>query len=198
MVDVVGVAFAVVDAHHLAHDLDEIVGRENAHGDVGLQAETLVDLVTANLAQVVTPEVEEQAVEQRPRVVGVGRVARAQTAVELEERLLGVARRVLVQRGLYVVVVAALVDALEQLQDLFVGALGHRGELGHNARQGAQQRGDRDLALAVNLHRHDVAAAGFEFEPRTAGGDELAHAQLAATRRVFVDGEVHAWRAHQL
>ena len=168
MVDVVGVAFAVVDAHHLAHDLDEIVGRENAHGDVGLQPETLVDLVSTNLAQVVTPEVEEQAVEQRARVVGVGRVARAQAAVELEQRLLGVARRVLVQRGLYVMVVAALVDAVEQLQDLFVGALGHRGELGHDAWQGAQQRGHRDLALAVDLHRHDVAAAGLELEPGAA------------------------------
>ena len=77
VIDVVGRAFPVVDAHHFAHDLDQVVGRENAHGDVRLQTETFVDLVAADLAQVVSAEIEEQAIEQAARVIRVGRIARA-------------------------------------------------------------------------------------------------------------------------
>jgi len=64
MIDVISSAFTVIDTHHLAHDLDEIVGRQNAGHDGGIEAEAFVDLVAANFAQVVTAEVEEQRIEQ--------------------------------------------------------------------------------------------------------------------------------------
>ena len=86
--------------------------------------EPLVDLVAADLAQVVAAEVEEQRVQQRARVVRVGRVARAQAAVELEQRLLGVAGRVLVERRLHEAVVACPRRLpSNSAQDLLVGAL---------------------------------------------------------------------------
>src|SRR5437588_837391 len=125
-------------------------------------------------------------------------VAGSEAAIKLEQRLLRGRRRVLVEGCLDEAMVAALVDTFEQLQNLIVRAFGDRGELRHDPRQGAQQRGYRDLALAIDLDRHDVASAGFKLQPGATAGDELAHAQLAPRSRVFLGGEVHARRADEL
>src|SRR5207302_177632 len=168
MVDVVGGAFAVVDAHHLANNFHQVVGRQNAYGDVRLKSKAFVDLVPTNLPEVVPSEVEEQGVQQRSGVVGVRRVTGTETPIKLEQRLLGIRSWVLVERRLDEAVVAALVDTFEQRQDLLVRAAGNRGEFGDDARQGAQQRGDRNLALAVDFHGHDVARGGLELQPGAA------------------------------
>src|SRR5690349_22885523 len=100
MVDVVGGAFAVVDAHHLPDDLDEVIRGQDPDGNVRLKTQALVDLVAANFAQVIPSEVEEQAVEETSRVIGIRRIAWPQPSVELQKSFFRIRSRVLVERGL--------------------------------------------------------------------------------------------------
>src|SRR5581483_8017041 len=75
VVDVVGVALAVVQLDDAADDLVQVVVGQRAllHRDV--EAELAVQLVAADLREVVAPEVEEQALHEVARVVRRGRVA---------------------------------------------------------------------------------------------------------------------------
>ena len=72
MVDVVGLSEAVVEADDLLDDGDQVSGRENALLVVLRAAEALVDLVAADLAEVVAARVEEQRVDELLRVVDRG------------------------------------------------------------------------------------------------------------------------------
>ena len=57
-------------------------------GIAALDAELLVDLVTADAAQIVALGVEEQPLDQRARVGGGGRIAGTQAAVNILEGFL--------------------------------------------------------------------------------------------------------------
>ena len=86
----------------------------------GGAVELLVELVAADPAEVVAAEVEEQALDQRARVVTRRRVARAQLLVDLEQRLVRRPGDVLVERGRDERVLGVDVDRREQRRDLVV------------------------------------------------------------------------------
>ena len=82
-----------------------------------LLRELLRHLVPADLGLVVALRVEEQVLEQRARRVGRRRLARAQLAVDVDERLVDGGGVVLVERVAHRLVRAALLvdDEVEQL-----------------------------------------------------------------------------------
>ena len=190
-----------------------------ALGQLGVEfAEPLADLVAADAAQVVAAGVEELSVEQAAGGLGGGRVAGAQALVELVHGPLAVAlgavagARFLVDRGGDELVDFLFgVGAFEHRHDALVGAQAGvdfgsaapaRAAAGQFAEFGvverAQQGGDGDFALAVDLDGELVAVAGFEFEPGAAAGDQFGGAEGAAGGGVGVGAEVDAGRADQL
>ena len=66
--------------------------------EIDVDAELLVDLVTADAAEVVLLRIEEETLEQSPRVRHGRRIARAETAIDILERFFLVVRRILLQR----------------------------------------------------------------------------------------------------
>src|SRR5437899_5064670 len=188
VVDVVRRALAVVQLDDPRDDLHQVVVRERALRHRQVEAELAVQLVAAHLREVVAAEVEEERLHQIPRVVDRRRVARAQALVDLDEALVRIRRRVLVERRGDVLMLGVGVDAREERRDLLVRREADR----------AQQRRDRELALTVYLHRHDVLVRGLELEPGAAVRDELG-IEETATRGWVVDGrEVHTRRADEL
>ena len=163
MVDVVGLAVAVVEHDQLADDgRDVLVGDRPAELRVlavlarqldpqpgGDRVELLVELVAADPAEVVAAEVEEEALDQLAGVVDGRRVAGAQLLVDLDQGLGLRVGRVLVERRGDVLVLGVVVDGGEERRDLLVALVA----------DGAQERRDRDLALAVDLDREEVPRA---------------------------------------
>ncbi len=188
MVDVVRLPEAAVQLDDPRDDLHQVVVRERARLHRQVEAELAIQLVAADLREVVAPEVEEERVHEVAGVVDRGRVARPETLVDLDQTLVRVLRRVLVEGRCDVLVLRVEVHAREERLHLFARRIPDR----------AQKRGDRQLALAVHLHRDDVLVRRFELEPCAAVRDELRVEQLAARRRVVDGGEVHAGRPHEL
>ena len=168
------------DVLHRAHD---VVVSERGGLVVGVEAQLLVDLVAADLRQVVALRVEEQTLQQRAGGIDGGRLAGAEALVQLDQRLFLRGGRVAVERAQHHLVVA------EELDDL-LARLG-QAEGAHEQRRGL-------LALAVDTHGQDVALVGFELKPRAAAGDDLRVEQRLVGRLVALGGEVHARGAHQL
>ena len=151
---------------------------------IGLSAfrpELLVDLVAAHPGQVVALLLEEQVLQQGLRGLLGRRLARAQLAVDVQQRLVGAGGVVLLQRPHH-----DLGEA-EALDDLLVGPA-----------QRLEQHGDRLAALAVDAHTDGVALVDVELQPRAAAGDHLDAVQRLLGG--LVDGlvEVHTRRADQL
>src|SRR5439155_22132147 len=124
---------------------EDVVRRQAARIVGDADAEPLVQLVAADLGQVVALRVEEERLEQVARVVERGRLARALLLEDLDQGLLLSRGGVLLER----------VDdedrAVEELEDRLV-----RGRVELEARrrvllgQRAQERRDRQLALPVD------------------------------------------------
>ena len=97
VVDVVDPAHVLLETQQVADDPVEIVGRQGLliDRDVGVQLD--VELEPAHPGEVVALGVEEHPVEERAGALQGRRIARAHPAVDLDQRLLGVARVVLVQ-----------------------------------------------------------------------------------------------------
>lgn len=169
--------------HDVLHRAQDVLVGERGGLVVGIEAELLVDLVAADLRQVVALRVEEQALEQRAGGVDGGRLAGTEALVELDERLFLRGGRVAVERAQHHLVVA------EELDDL----LARLGEA-----EGADEQRGRLLALAVDAHGQDVALVGLELEPRAAARDDLRVEQRLVGRLVALGGEVHAGRADEL
>ena len=158
----------VVDGEHLA------VERQ-------LEAELLVDLVTADLGQVVALGVEVVVLQQGLRRLAGRRLARAQLAVDVQQRLVLGGGVVLLQGQPHRLVVAEL------LQDLRVAPA-----------ESLEQHRDVLLALAVQAYADHVALVDLELQPRAAGRDHLAGEDVLV--RGLVGGllEVDPRRADQL
>src|SRR5206468_2944971 len=130
-----------------------------------------VELVTADAREVVALGVEEQLLEQGVGGVDARRLAGALLLEELDERaLLGLGGLgVRVDRVADVERVAEEVEQLlVELGDVLLAllALGVDGRVvGH----GAQQHGDRQLALAVDADEDLALLVDLELEPRAAG-----------------------------
>ena len=148
-----------------------------------LLRELLRHLVAADLREVVALRVEEQVLEQRARRVGRGRLARAQLAVDVDERVVDARGVVLVERVAHRLVrTALLVD--DQVEQLFVGLA---------EAERLEQHRDRLLALAVDADVDDVLLVDLELEPRAAARDHLGVDDLLLGRGlVGVDAEVDA------
>ena len=98
VIDVVQRAFARLQAEQILRRGDEIFLGQNALVEIDFDAELLVDLVTADAAEIVLLRIEEQALEKRAGVRGGRRIARTQAAVDILQRLFLVVRRILLQR----------------------------------------------------------------------------------------------------
>ena len=116
-----------------------------------LEAELLVDLVPADLGQVVALGVEVVVLQQRLRGLAGRRLARAQLAVDVQQRLVLGGGVVLLQGEPHRLVLAEL------LQDLRVGPA-----------ERLEQHGDVLLALAVQPDADHVALVDLELQPRAA------------------------------
>jgi hypothetical protein len=154
-----------------------------------LLGELLGDLVAADLREVVALGVEEQVLEQCARRVRRRGLARAELAVDVDERVVDSARVVLLERVPHRLVGPALVVD-DEIEELLFGVA---------EAEGLQQHGDRLLALAVDADVDDVLLVDLEFEPRTAARDHLGVDDLLlGAGLVGVDAEVHARRTDEL
>ena len=196
VVDVVGLAHAVVERDQLADDRDEVLVVEDPAllvqgplpGLVLGDAEVLVQLEAPHLAEVEAAGVEEERAEQVAGVLHRGRVAGADLAVELDQRLLDGGGGVLLQGGRDIGVLGVVVDVGEEGADVVVAGVA----------EGPHQGGHRHLALAVDLDREHVLARGLDLQPGAPVGDELGREEHPAGDPVLAAGEVDARGAHQL
>ena len=175
----------------LADERDDVLGREDARVLRHLDAEALVELVAADLRQVVALGIEEERAEEVPRVVERRGLARPLLLEDLDERLFLTRRRVLLER------VRDVDGAAEELEDLLVRARVEletgRGVLG---RQRAQERRDRKLALPVDACEHQALLVDLDLEPRATRRHEVRHEDLL--RGVLRLHEVGAGTADEL
>ena len=145
------------------------------------QAELLVDLVPADLGQVVPLRVEVQVLQQRLGGLPGRRLARPQLAVDVEQGVVLAGRVVLLQGGPHRLVPA------EPLQDpRLVPA------------ERLEQHGDALLALAVDAHADAVPLVDLELQPGAAGRDHLAAVDVLVRGLVDLAVEVDTRRADQL
>ncbi len=156
---------------------------------VELFLQLLVDLVAADLGQVVALGVEEQVLQQAAGRLHRGRLTRAQLAVDVEE---GVVDR------LGVVALEGVQDRLERLPVGIEQEVGQSlGVVPHAER--LEQDGDGLLALAVDADVDGVLLVDLELQPGAPAGNHLGIDDVHLRRRlVRGDPEVDARRAHQL
>ena len=185
VVDVVGLVAlgTVMELHDVLHGADDVVHGEGGLGGGQVEAQLLVDLVAADLGEVVALGVEEQALEQVAGGLDRGRLARAEALVQLDQGLLAVGGDVLGQG------VLQHLGLTQELDDLLVG-LGDA--------EGAQEQGRGLLALAVDAQGEHVALVGLELEPCAACGDDLGVVDHLVAGLVALGREVHAGGADQL
>ncbi len=118
--------------------------------------ELLVELVAADLGQVVPLRVEEEIVEQGLRVLPSRRLAGTQLAVDVQQRLILTGDVVLLQRGHHEL------GPAEALADPLVGPADR-----------LEKNGDRLATLAVDPDTDGVALVDVELEPGAATRDDL-------------------------
>jgi hypothetical protein len=153
----------VRELHELADERDDVLRREDPRALRHVDREPLVQLVAADLGQVVALGIEEERPEQVARVVERRRLTGALLLEDLDQGLVLVRGRVLLER------VRDVDRVPEELHDRLVRA---RVELGAGRRvllgQGAQQRRDRELPLPVDARVHDALLVDLELQPRAA------------------------------
>ena len=180
VVDLVAV-LAGVQPDQVLDGRDDVVLGQGAGVDVDVQAELLVGLVAADLGQVVALGVEEQVLQQRLRRLLGRRLARAQLAVDVEQRLVLAGDVVLLQ------------GRQQRLRPGEVLADPVRGPA-----QGLEQHGDRLPALAVDPDADGRALVDVELQPGTAAGDDLDREDVHVGGLVQAAVEVDARRTDQL
>ena len=158
VVDVVGLVPVVagVQADQVLDGADDVVLGQRAGALLGLDAELLVDLVAADLGQVVALAVEEQVLQQGLRGLARRRFARAQLAVDVEQGLVA---------GRDVILLERCEQGLGPAEVLADAVLGPAERL--------EQDGDRLAALAVDAHADGRTLVDVELEPRAAARDDL-------------------------
>ena len=188
---VLGHADRVRERDELLDEREDVLRRQNARALRHVDAEPLVQLVAADLRQVVALRIEEERAQQVAGVVERRRLARALLLEDLDQRLFLARRRVLLERLL------DEVRAVEQGEDRLVRG---RVELEPGGRvlgrQGPQQRRDRELALPVDAGVDDALLVDLELEPRAAARHQVRDEDLL--RRVLRLHQVGAGRPHEL
>ena len=93
-----------VQAEHLGHrdevpdERDDVLRRQRPHLGGTVEAQALIQRVAADLRQVVALRIEEERLQEVPRVVERRRLTRALLLEDLDQRLFLARRRVLLQR----------------------------------------------------------------------------------------------------
>ena len=176
--------------HEPAHQLDDVAGGEHAALGRDVQAEAHVQLVAADLGQVVALGVEEERAHEVARVLERRRLARALLLEHLDQRLLLALGRVLLERHADEGVV------LEQRQQALVGLVDVEAGVLVGLGQRAQERRHRQLALAVDADVDHALLVDLHLEPRAARRHQVGDEHLLG--RVLRLHDVGARRAHQL
>ena len=172
---------ALVQGEEVLDGRDDVLEGQGRGLGVGFDGQLLVDLVAADLCQVVATRVEVEVVEQRLGGVDVRGLAGAQLAVDVEQGLFLRGDRVL----------------LEGLEEDGVGGEGVA-NLGFGHADGLEEVGHRLLTLAVDAHADGVALVDLELEPCATGGDDLRAEGFLVGRAVRELLEVHAGGTHEL
>ena len=181
---------AVVQDHDVADRGDDVGDRQRLLVEGLDQTELLVDLVATDLGEVVALGVEVVVLQQRQRGLTRGRLARAQLAVDVEQRVVGT---------LGVVLLLGELDRLELPQLLHDGlVVVLLADVLGDGLQGLEQDGDVLLALAVEADADQVALVDLELEPGAARGDHPRGVDVLVGRLVGVALEVDARAADQL
>ncbi len=142
MINIVKRTFALLELEQILRRLDQVfLGQDAA---VGLHAELLVDLVTANATEVIAFFVEKQAQDERAGIRGSRGIARAQAAVNILQRFLFVLGRILLQTLDHVAVVHRGVHDLD-LADAEFGDL-----LDHGLRQRLERASNHETFFFIN------------------------------------------------
>jgi hypothetical protein len=158
-----------------------VVGAELLEEHAVGRTQLLVDLVPADTGDVVPLGVEEQVLEQGLRALRRGRLARAELAVDVLERLFLRLDVILLQREL------DGPGVVEQRQDL-VGGPAER----------FQQHRHGLAAFAIDANTRRVLLVHVELQPCPAAGDDLRDEDVLVRGLVELLGEVDARRAHEL
>src|SRR3954468_8986990 len=183
VVDVVDtvLGLAGVQTHDVLDGGDDVVLGQRAGALRHRDAQLLVDLVPADLGEVVALRVEEQVLQQRLRRLTRGRLARPQLAVDVQQGLVLAGDVVLLEGGQH------RGRPLEVLADAVLGPA-----------QALEQHGARLAALAVDADADGVALVDVELQPRTAAGDDLGAEDVLVRRLVQGPVEVDTRTADQL
>ncbi len=171
----------VVQGHEVLDRRDDVIDAQDGLVQTRLDAELLVDLVATDLGQVVALGVEVKVVQESLGGLLGRRLARAQLAVDVQQRVVLAGRVVLLQGLAHRLVLAEL------LEDLRLGPA-----------QRLEQHRDRLLALAVDAHAHHVALVDLELQPRATARDHLGGVDVLVGGLVRGPLEVDARGTHQL
>ena len=148
----------LMQAHQVLDRRDDVVLGQRRIGDrrAEVQAQLLVDLVAAHPGQVVTLLLEEQVLQQGLRRLLGRRLARAQLAVDLQQRLVGTGGGIALQGRHH-----DLGEA-ESFADLLAGPA-----------ERLEQHGHRLAALAVDAHADGGALVDVELQPGATARNHL-------------------------
>ena len=179
----------LVKGQDLASLCNDLTGHRICHrtgqgsaGQTGCNAELLVVLVSAELAEIVSSRIEEQHVEMALCALDCGRLAGTELLVGLHQTVVDRLGGILLEDRL----VQALVMA-EHLLDLLIGAQTDCTEEG----------GQRDLAVLIDADVNDIVGVHLVFEPRAAVRDDGGLEQLL-TGLVLLHIVVNAGGTHEL
>ncbi len=150
-------------------------------GQTVRDTQLLIVLVATHAGQIVAAGIEEEVIQVFLRILHRGRLTRTQLAVDLQQRLLAVLGRILLQRGQDAGILT------EEFQNLRIGAQAQR----------PRQHGHRDLAVFINAHIEHIGGVGLILQPGTAVRDHGGGKQLLA-QRIVHHIVVHARRTDQL
>jgi len=188
VVDVVGLdrlfaqlGLALVQRDDVTDRSDDVVDGQHLGVERQPGLQLLVDLVAADLGQVVALRIEVVVLQHLLGGLTGRRLTRAQLAVQVEQGLVGVGGVVLLEGESHRLVLAEL------LEDLLIGPA-----------QGLEQHGDVLLALAVDADAHHVALVDLELQPRATRRDHLAGEDVLVRRLVGRLLEVDARGTHEL
>ena len=175
-------ALAYVQADQvLEGDGNVFLGQGHQTIVVAAQTQLAVDLVAADLCQVVTLRTEEGVIQQGLCQFTGWLLAWALLTVNLQQCLIGICHTIRFQGGHH------KLGKAEAILDLLLAPA-----------QCLKQHGNRLAALAVNAHADGIALVDVELQPCTAGRNNLHGVQRTLGGLIDRAIEVHARGAHQL
>ena len=172
---------AVVQRDDVLDRGDDVLEGQRRVAELVVETELAVDLVPADLGQVVALLVEVEVVQEGLGGLTGRRLARAQLAVDVEEGVVLAGRVVLLQGEPHRLVVAELLE-----------------DLGLAHAEGLEEDGDRLLALAVDAHADHVALVDLELQPGATARDDLGGVDVLVGGLVRGALEVDARAADEL